>query len=193
MHKLLALKAGELFGLFAGADETGSDLEFLLNSSSDAAFAGAVEFGNDEAIERHRFLEFAGLVEGVPACGGIDHEKCFMWSGFVLLANGALDLGKLLHEIVAGVKTTCGIAEQKIVVLADGALMGLIADGGRVGFVGTGDDGKVKAVTPADEMLDGCGPESVGGSEEDGVALALEKVAEFGGGSCFAGAIDADD
>ena len=35
--------------------------------------------------------------------------------------------------------------------------------------------------------------EGVGGSEEDGVALALEEVSEFCGGGRLSGAIDADD
>ena len=138
-------------------------------------------------------MEFTSLVEGVPAGGGIDHNESFVRSGFVLLANGAFDLGELVHEIVSRVESTRRVAEEEVVVSADRFLVRLIADGGRVCFVSSGDDGEVEPLTPADELLDGSGAESVGRGHENGVALAFKEVAEFGSGGGFTCAIHPDD
>ena len=59
--------------------------------------------------------------------------------------------------------------------------------------MGTGNDGQVESLAPTNELFNCGGAEGVGGSEEDGVALALEEVSEFGGGGRLSGAIDADD
>ena len=94
-----------------------------MNCSRDSSFSGAVKLGDDESIERNRFLEFASLVEGVASGGGIDDDEGFVRCSFVLLADGAFDLGELVHQVVAGVETPGGVAEEEIVVLVDGALV----------------------------------------------------------------------
>jgi hypothetical protein len=192
-HETFPLELLKTVGLFSSSDEAGSDAKFLLNSGSDPPFTGSVELGENQAIEGHRFLEFASLVQGIPAGGGIDDDEGFVGSGLVLLANGPFDLSKLVHEIVASVESAGGVAEEKIVVPVDRLLVCLIADGGRVGFMCSGYDRKVKALSPTDELLDGSSAEGIGGGHEDGVTLAFKKVSELGGGSGFPGAIDADD
>ena len=65
LHKLISTENAELLGLLTGADETSGDFEFVLDGHGDAAFAGAIKFGDDEAIERAGFVKFFGLLDGV--------------------------------------------------------------------------------------------------------------------------------
>ena len=73
-----ALEEGEVAELFAGADETRGNAEFVLNGDDHAAFAAAVELGDDDAGEPGRFVKLAGLAHGVAAGGGIDDEQRFV-------------------------------------------------------------------------------------------------------------------
>ena len=164
-----------------------------MDRGSDTAFSGAIEFGDDESAEGDGLLKFTGLIEGVAAGRGIDDEKGFVGRGLVLLADGSFDLGKLLHQVVAGVKPACGVTDQEVTIFADRSLVGLVADRGWIGLVRSGDDGEIEALAPADELLDGRSAKGVGGGKKYGVALALEEVSELGRGRRFAGAIDAHD
>ena len=56
------LKNRKRFGLFAGAEETGRDAELVVDGHGDAAFARAVELGDDEPIKRTGFVDFLGLI-----------------------------------------------------------------------------------------------------------------------------------
>src|SRR5688572_29108256 len=49
LHKRAALEEIEVFHLLARADEARGDAEFVLNRHHTAAFAAAVEFGDDDA------------------------------------------------------------------------------------------------------------------------------------------------
>ena len=60
--ELFGVEGLEVFGLFADADEFDGQAQFFLDGDDHAAFAGAVEFGDDQASECYGFVEFAGLV-----------------------------------------------------------------------------------------------------------------------------------
>lgn len=47
---MVFFEGGKFLGFFAGADEAGDDAEVLVDIKGDAAFAGAIEFGEDEAV-----------------------------------------------------------------------------------------------------------------------------------------------
>ena len=178
----------------AGAEVAGGDAEFVLNGNDDAAFAAAVEFGDDEAGEAAGgFLELAGLDEGVGAGGGVDDEEGFVGGLGVFAAEDALDFGEFAHEVFLIVEATGGVADEVLDAAALRGFPGVVADGGGVGFVLAFDDGDGEALGPEVELLDGGGAEGIGGGEHDGFALALEEVGEFGGAGGFADAIDADD
>lgn len=66
-YEALTFKSLEAIWFLTGANEAGGDTKFLLNGSGDASFARAVELGEDESVERNRFLEFAGLVESISS------------------------------------------------------------------------------------------------------------------------------
>lgn len=182
----------EFVGLFAGADEEGGDAEFLLDGDGDAAFAGAVELGDDEAVELDCFVEFFGLGEGVGAGAGVDDEDGFVGCGVVLFGKGAANFAEFFHEVVASVKAAGGVADEVFGVFGDGGFVGFVADGGGVGLVLADSDGEVEALGPRLQLFDGGGAKGVGGGDANGVTVDAEKVTELGGGGGFAGAVDAN-
>ncbi len=191
-NKAPFLEDRERLRLLAGADETGGDAELVEDHESDAAFSGAVELGDDEAVERAGLVEFLGLAQGVGAGAGIDDKQGEVRRGLVLLGDGAADFSQLLHEVVAGVDAPGGVADQEIGLGLDGALVRLEADGGGVGIRFPGDDLQPEPVAPALELLDGGGAESVGGGEDHGVVALFQPHPELGGRGGFPGSVHAD-
>jgi len=59
------VEGGEIFEFLASADETGGDVELVLDGYHDAAFAAAVELGDDDAGEVYGLVKFPGLLQGV--------------------------------------------------------------------------------------------------------------------------------
>src|SRR5437879_6490598 len=57
-RELLRVERLQIVRLFAEADEFDWQAQFLLNRDDHAAFARAVEFGDDQPRELHRFVEF---------------------------------------------------------------------------------------------------------------------------------------
>ena len=78
IHEALWVEGLKVFNLFTEADEAGGDAEFLLDGDEDAAFAAAVEFGDDEPGQGNGFVKLACLLQRVGACGGIDDEDDLM-------------------------------------------------------------------------------------------------------------------
>lgn len=187
-----ALERLKFIRFFASAEEEGGDAKFLLDGYGDAAFAGAIEFGDDEAIEFGGFVKFFGLGEGIGAGAGVDDEDGFVRSSFVLFGEGAADFSKFFHEVMASVETSGGIADEEFGFFGEGCFVCFVADGGGVGLMITGGDGEVEALGPRLKLFDGGGAKGVGGGDADCVTVDAEEVAEFGGGSCFACAIDSN-
>lgn len=183
----------ELVGFLAGADEEGSDAEFLLDGDGNAAFAGAVELGDNEAVEFGCFVKFFRLCKGVGAGAGIDDEDRFVGGGFVLLGEGAADFAEFFHEVVTGVEAAGGVADEVFGTLGNGGFVCFVADGGGVGLVLSDGDGEIETLSPRLKLFDGGGTEGVGSCDANGVTVDAEEVAEFGGGSGFTGAVDTDD
>ena len=63
----------EILGLFADADEADRQPELARDGDHDAALGGAVELGEHEAGDAHRFVELRGLRERVLSLVGIEH------------------------------------------------------------------------------------------------------------------------
>src|SRR6185436_21171235 len=68
-RKLLRVERLQIVRLFADADEFDWQPELLLNRDDHAAFARAVELGDDEAREFYRLVEFTRLIQGVHPRG----------------------------------------------------------------------------------------------------------------------------
>ena len=138
-----------------------------MDGDGDAAFAGAVELGDDEAVERAGFVEFLGLLECVGAGGGIDDEqvRCGAVSSCLarvrrIFPSSSIRLWRVwMRPAVSQMRNWAFVG--------DGFLMGVEADGRRIGVGISGDDRDVEALAPAFELLDGGGAEGVGGGEHD--------------------------
>ena len=74
------------FGLFTEADVFDWEGEFVLDGDEHAAFAGAVELGDDQTGKSNGYVNFAGLVEGVQAGDGVEHEQTSRGAPSTLLA-----------------------------------------------------------------------------------------------------------
>lgn len=48
---------------------------------------------------------------------------------FILLGDGSLDFGEFFHEVVTGVESSSGVADEEIYALGDAGLVGGVADG----------------------------------------------------------------
>ena len=64
-----------IFSPYSGVDD--GELEFGGDGEDDAAFGGAVEFGEDDAGDAGGFGEEAGLLEAVLAGGSVHDEETF--------------------------------------------------------------------------------------------------------------------
>ncbi|MFM1942854.1 MAG: hypothetical protein RI897_1836 [Verrucomicrobiota bacterium] len=176
----LGVEGLEVIRLFAEADEFYGYAEFLLDSDDGAAFAGAVEFRDDEAGEGDGLMEFAGLGEGVEAGGSIEHEQSFVGCAGGLFSEDAMEFLEFLHEVLFGVEAAGGIDDEGVGIAGGGSADGVVADGGGVGAVGAGDDWGMEAFAPEFELFDGGGAERIAGGEDGYEFLLLEVVGEFG-------------
>jgi hypothetical protein len=60
-NESFAVEWSEIGFLFSGANETSGNAEFLLNGHGHAAFAAAIEFGEDDSSEADGFVKFCRL------------------------------------------------------------------------------------------------------------------------------------
>src|SRR5580658_1223582 len=68
----LGIEWDQIVDFFAGAHEADRQIQFAGDGYYDAAFGGAVEFGEHDAGDSSMAPEFAGLVESVLPGGGIE-------------------------------------------------------------------------------------------------------------------------
>src|SRR5205807_3958880 len=95
--------------LFTSTDETRWNSKFVLDRDNKAAFATAVEFGNDNTSQSNGVLKFARLAERVAASRRIDDKQRFMRRIRVVLGEGAFHLFKFGHQILFRVQSACRI------------------------------------------------------------------------------------
>src|SRR6266516_5454133 len=99
-RELLRVERLQIIRLFADADEFDRQAELVLNRDDHAAFARAVEFGDDEPRELHRFVKFTRLVQGVHAGGAVEHQQDFMRRAGQFPGHHAMQFLQFLHQIV---------------------------------------------------------------------------------------------
>ncbi|MEN9535040.1 MAG: hypothetical protein RIR37_313 [Verrucomicrobiota bacterium] len=166
LHEGGFFKDREGLGFLASADEARWNAELAVDCHGDAAFARAVEFGDDKSVERAGLVKFLCLLEGVASGGGIDDEQRKVWGAFVLLGYGAADFSQLLHQVVAGVDASGRIADEKLGAVGDGFLMRVEADRRGIGIRIAGDHRNIESIAPALELLDRGGAKGVGCGEQ---------------------------
>jgi hypothetical protein len=74
-----------------------------------AAFAGAVELGDDQAGERDGFVEFARLHQRVHAGAGVQHQQRLVRRAGQFFLHDAMHLLQFLHQVVLGVQAAGGV------------------------------------------------------------------------------------
>src|SRR5271155_1728202 len=74
----LGIEWDQVVDFFAGAYEADWQIQFAGNGYDDAAFGGAVEFGEHDAGDSGMAPEFAGLVQAVLSGGGVEDEEHVM-------------------------------------------------------------------------------------------------------------------
>src|SRR5438876_3067025 len=129
------IECRKIIQLFAGADETRWDSQFVLDRDNDAAFAAAVELGDDKTSQSNGGLKFARLAERVAASRRIDHKQRFMRRVRVVLGESAFHLFKLGHKILFRVQSASRIAKQKVSLAFGGCLIRFITKGSWIGVV----------------------------------------------------------
>src|SRR5207253_5317789 len=107
----------------------------VLDRDNDAAFAAAVELGDDKTSQSNGGLKFARLAERVAASRRIDHKQRFMRCIRVVLGESAFHLFKLGHQILFRVQSAGRIAKQKVSLAFGGCLIRFITKRGWFGDV----------------------------------------------------------
>jgi hypothetical protein len=101
-----------------------------LDCDDDAAFAAAVELGDNQTSQTNCGLEFARLAERVTASRRIDHQQCFMRRVRVVLGESAFHLFKLGHQILFRVQSAGRVTKQKVSLAFCGCLIRFITKRG---------------------------------------------------------------
>lgn len=107
---------------FAYTDEFDGFSGDGLGGESGAAARVGVGFRKDEAVEFELFVKSFGGIDGVLAGHGVDDEVDLMGG------EGAIDLAKLVHQVIVDVEATCGIEDEHIGTGLSGGFMGVAAD-----------------------------------------------------------------
>jgi hypothetical protein len=85
--------------------------KFPLNGHDHAAFAGAVELGDDQAGQGDGFVKFARLHQRVHAGAGVQDQQGLVRRAGQFFVHDAMHLLQFLHEVVLGVQAAGGINE----------------------------------------------------------------------------------
>ena len=117
-------------------------------TGADAAFGGAVQFGDGDAVELHRLVELFGLAQGVLAVAGVDDEHGFVRRGGVEFGDDALDFFQFFHQVILGVQAAGGVDDEDVYAACGGGLQRVVGDGGGIGAGALGDDRDVVARAP---------------------------------------------
>ena len=169
------------------------NFELVGNADGDAAFCGAVQFGERQAGQFGRFGEAAGLLDGVLTGGGVQHQQDVVRGAFHFFADGTLDFGQLVHQVDFGVEATGGVNDGHVAVVVDGVLHGFVSDRSGVGFHAFAKKVAPDALRPDFELVHRSGAEGIAGAHHDFFALLFVLPGQFADGGGFADAVDANN
>jgi hypothetical protein len=158
-----------------------------------AALGGAVELGQQHAVDRHHLAEGARLGEGVLAGRGVEHQQRPALPIPGLALDHPADLAELGHQVLLGVEPPGGVDQHVVDPARLGRLEGVEDHRRRVGARLRAHHRHPQALAPERELLDGRGAEGVGGGEQHRLPLPERALGELGDRGRLAGAVDADD
>lgn len=183
----------DIFDLLPGADVLDRDGDLSLNGEGRSPFGSPVEFGEEDAGKGRVFVEKGGLLDSVLANRGIQDEHRFMRGAGKGFGADAGYLLKLLHQVCFCVEAPCRVDEENIGCSGLGSLDRVEGDRRRIALGAPFDDLDICARGPQLELRNGGSSVSVGGGDEDLLALALVILGKFGNGSRFAVPVDPYD
>jgi hypothetical protein len=137
-------------------------------------------------------VEHLGLGEAVLPGRRVEHHQRFVRRAGGLPLDHALELGQLIHEVALGVQSAGGVDDQHVGAARHGGLERIEDHRGGIGAGRLSHHLDVDASPPRFQLLDGGGPERVGGGEDDVATLALETGGQLGARGGLAGAVDAE-
>ena len=187
----IRLEGAQIVDALAHADIANRRAELLGQGEDDTTLGRAVELGQHQPGKLHRLVELFGLVDGVLAGAGIEHQQHFMRRGLVQLAHDPADLLQLLHQVVFGVQAAGGVGDQHVNTTRFGSLHRIEDHRSRVGAGVLGDYRNVVALPPDLQLLHGSRAEGVASSKHDFLAFELQLLRQLANSGGFADAIDA--
>ncbi len=152
-----------------------------------AALGVGVYLGQNNHIDPDLLLEGTRLLDGVVAGQRISDENGEM------RLDHALDLLHLVHEVGVGLHAPGGIDQYHVPLAGLGMLQSIVGYGRRIAPGLVLDDLAAQAVRMNGDLLDGPGPEGVGGGKDHGEALALQTLGQLGDGSGLTSSINSKE
>ena len=176
----------------AHADEFHRQLEFVFDGEHHAAPGGAVELGQHDAGQLRHLHEFLGLVDGVLAGGGVQHQQDLPVRVGQFLVHHAVDLGQLLHQVLLVVQAPGGIADDDIHVPGDAGLQRVEHHRRRVRALLVLDDVHAGPVSPLGQLIDGRRAEGIRRAQQHLFALGFVHGRHLADGGGLARTVNAD-
>src|SRR5581483_5541455 len=124
---------------------------------------------------------------------GAQHQQGFVGGAGHNALCGAPHLLELGHQVRLRAETTCRVHDDVISFAGGCGLQRIEQNPRRVSPRLRPDYLGASALSPYFELLDSCGPESVGSAEQDGLAVAAENLGQLANGGGLARAVDAHD
>ena len=147
----------------------------------------AVHFGHYQAGQPYPLMKLLGGVHRILA-GHRVHRQQGLVGGY-----GGLDFRQFRHQVVVDVQAAAGVNDGPSQALLPGqgnAIPDYPGYGGGFGILGM--DGNIQLTAQGFQLGNGRRAAQVGRHQEGGVALAAQVQGQFGGGSGFAGPLQAD-
>lgn len=126
------VKGLEVVDLLADADQLDGDAQGVLDVKDDAAFGGAVQFGQDQTGDIGCLVEGFSLRDSVLAGAGVQDQECFVWRFGNDFPGCADDLGQFLHEVGLGMLAAGRIDQHDVYVFGQGGPDAVIDHGGGI-------------------------------------------------------------
>ena len=104
----------------------------LANGHHDAAFGRAVELGQHDAGALHRIGKVLRLADAVLARRGVEHQQHLVRRVGNLLADHAVNLGQLLHQVLLRLQSAGRVDDADVGPALDGRGHGPVGDAGRI-------------------------------------------------------------
>src|SRR5436190_11016867 len=103
-REVLRVEGAQVLERFADPDQLDGDPQLAGDRKRDAALRGAVELGQNDAVDGHRLGEELGLAHPVLPRRRVDRQQRLVRGVGHLALDHAPDLGQLGHQLVLGVQ-----------------------------------------------------------------------------------------